>query len=107
MYMLFFNLDYSCQFNTFKSQINELQSLVTLENTSVHPQLKHINALLFNAISACKAVNKLSEQHTSFEQKDNFAPGKKLEHQWRFHSTKSVSGRKRKGIVLRYMHNNT
>lgn len=102
MYMIKL-LDYTIQFATFQSLIRELQSQVSLQNVAVLPYIKHINALLQQAVSTCKAAE-VTEQPSQSETlviKDTIPPGKNNELQWRFKQTSKTPGRKRTGLVLR------
>lgn len=83
--------------------MNQLEKSVTMENKEIHSYLPHINSLLHNAVLTCTAV----ESSTSFTG-DNFkseqiAPNKKLEHQWRFKPTTAAPGRKKKGLIFRFV----
>ena len=76
------------------------------KNPLVWPYLDHINAHLRNAVLACKAATSSHYQQAasiSFTPKEAVAPGKKMEHQWRFIKTTKASGRRKAGIVLRYI----
>ena len=84
--------------------ICELQEQVTQQNEAVLPFIKHINALLQQAVTTCKAA-----QHTqppSYKQsllvKESIPPGKNCEHQWRFKQTSKTPGRKKSGLILRF-----
>lgn len=83
--------------------MDELQGVLTPTNTHVLPCLKHINALLYNAVLTCRASlhEKPGDSTEAFHTKAEYiAPGQNLVHQWRFHSTTKTAGRKRKGEIL-------
>ena len=83
--------------------MQELQCHVTPENTQVLPFLDHINSLLHQALVTCKATTQVKPSTVGHPlvQKENIAPGKSVEHQWRFKKTAKSPGRKKHGIVLR------
>ena len=98
---------YTCKLSTFAALHQELEQYVTKENPLVWPYLDHINSHLHNAVLACKAATTCSSHHqqaasTSFTPKEAVAPGKKMEHQWRFIKTTKPPGCRKAGIVLRY-----
>ena len=104
--LLFTSPDYTFQLATTKKLLDELHTTITHTNESVHPSLKHVNALLYNAVLACRAaMSKSTETRNpagAFKTKAEYvAPGQNSEHQWRFHPTTKAAGRKRKGMVLR------
>ena len=81
--------------------------MVTSHKEQVKPYLNHINALLANAILKCKAaIGETSTKPTTipepFSNKQNIAPGKNSEHQWRFQKTARTPGRKKSACTLRY-----
>ena len=84
--------------------MGELKEQVTKNNEAVLPYLKHVNALLQQAVTTCKAA--LSTELPSHKQtlpvKESIAPGKNCELQWRFKQTSKTPGRKRAGLVLRF-----
>lgn len=77
--------------------------MVTLDNTSVHSFLPHINSLLHNAVLTCTSAMSTDTLVQQF-QSDKIAPNKKMEHQWRFQKTTKPPGRKKKGLILRSAH---
>ncbi len=83
---------------TFRTHMEELEKIITLSNKSVHPVLPHVNSLLHSAILACKAST--VETREEFE-KENIAPNKNMDHQWRFQKTSQPPGRKKRGQILR------
>ena len=74
--------------------------MVTIDNTSVHSSLPHINSLLHNAVLTCTAAMSTDTPVQPFKS-EKIAPNKKMEHQWRFLKTTKTPGRKKKGLVLR------
>lgn len=84
---------------TFNALILELQKRVNSDNPDI---LDHVNALLHNAVLACKtastAVSCIGE---SSQKKEHINPGQNMEHQWRFVKTTKSPGRKKKGEVYR------
>lgn len=75
---------------------------MTPENIQVLPFLEHVNSMLHQALVACKAAVNPSIVGQLFVQKENIAPGKSIEHQWRFKKTCKSPGRKKHGIILRH-----
>ena len=101
-YTIFIKSDYTFQLTTAKKFLEELQSTLTPTNKDVLPCLKHINSLLYNAALTCTAATQSTTSQTAFKaEAENVAPGKKSEHQWRYHATSKAAGRKRKGLVVR------
>ena len=87
---------------TFHSFLKELEATVTYENTAIYPYLTHINSLLHNAVLTCRAAATECHCQAKIESEKEFvAPGKKMEHQWRFKQTSRTPGRKKKGVILR------
>ena len=82
----------------------ELQEQVTQQNEAVLPYLKHINALLQQAVTTCKAAlnTELPSHKQALTVKEYIAPGKNYEHQWRFKQTSKTPGRKKSGLILRF-----
>ena len=84
--------------------MGELQEQVTQQNEAVLPYLKHINALLQQAVTTCKAA--LNTEPPSHKRelpiKEFIAPGKNCNHQWRFRQTSKTPGRKKSGLILRF-----
>ena len=80
--------------------------MVTSHKKQLKPYLGHINSLLTNAVLKCKAaIEKAPVKPTGtpepFANKENIAPGKKSEHQWRFEKTTKTPGRKKSKHPLR------
>ena len=75
----------------------KLQSAITNGNPELLSCLPHVNATLKKLLYTCNAASTLQSTNvdTSFEDKENFAPGKKMELQPRFTATASTPGRKR------------
>ena len=88
-------LDESVQFQTFNQLQKELQSFISTDKSQIIPYLSHINALMHQAVSTCKAALKTSEPPQEFGEKENIPPRKSLEHQWRFMKTFKSPGRKK------------
>ena len=104
--LLVISPDYTFQLATTKKRLDELHTTITHTNESVLPSLKRVNALLYNAVLACRpATSKSTETRNpagAFKTKAEYvAPGQNSEHQWRFYPTTKAAGRKQKGIVLR------
>ena len=76
---------------------------MTPQNTGVLPYIKHINALLQQAVTTCKAAQNtdLPSQKQSLPIKESIPPGKNCDHQWRFKQTSKTPGRKKNGLILR------
>lgn len=96
----FIPLDNSIQLQTF-SALKDLQSFVDNSRNQVIPYLNHINTLLQQAVSTCKAAVQTSEQLQDLGEKENIPPQKSLEHQWRFMKTCKSPSRKKNGNILR------
>ena len=93
--------DHSVKLQTFNMLQKELQSFINTNKNQTMPYLSHINALMHQAISTCKAAVQISEPLQELGEKENIPPRKSLEHQWRFMKTCKSPGRKRNGNVLR------
>ena len=98
-----FILDPTINLKTFNSLICELQEAVTPENKKLHHLLPHINSLLQQAVLNIRAVTTSQVQPATSIDGEKIASGKILEHRWRFHKTTKDPGRKKKGLVLRYL----
>ena len=98
--------DHTMQLHTFNALVRDLQSHVTLANAQVLPFLGHINALLNRALVTCKAAAQVDSltKGESLVKKEVMPAGKGFEHQWKFKKTVRPPGRKRRGLILRYMH---
>lgn len=84
---------------TFDALMQELQDVIPKGDPSI---LDHINALLQNAVLACKAADATkADTIESFDTKDTITPGQKMELQWRFKKTTKSPGRKKKGQIFR------
>ena len=92
--------DSATKLKVFTSLMQELEKTITPENVAVHPFLDHINSHLQNAILASRAA-KESTLTPTLPDISSIAPGKNLDHQWRFKRTTSASGPKKKGIILK------
>jgi hypothetical protein len=84
--------------------MGELKEQVTQKNEAILPYLKHINALLQQAVTTCKAAlsTELPSHTQTLPVKESIVPGKNCEHQWRFKQTSKTPGRKKSGLVLRF-----
>ena len=84
--------------------MSELQVQVTQQNEAILPYLKHINALLQQAVTTCKAAQNTEppSHKQALPVKEPIPPGKNCEHQWRFKQTSKTPGRKKSGLILRY-----
>ena len=87
------------QLSESRHHLRELESVLTEQNTAVHPYLKSINSLLYQAVMTTKAA--VQEQVKPYTVNDHIAPGKKNETQARFYSTSKKPGRKHKTNVLK------
>ena len=102
MFLSLYNVDVTLKLNRFHSLTQELQQLISTNDRAVLEHLDHINSLLHNAVLTCKAATVSVIPDKPFKEEDHFAPGQKLQHQWRFSQTTKTPGRKKKGTVLRY-----
>lgn len=73
------------------------------QNIAVLPYMKHVNALLQQAVTTCKAAQDsiTSAPKEPLPVKEAIPSGKNYEHQWRFKQTSKTPGRKKSGLVLR------
>ena len=97
------NTDPTIQLKTFQSCVKSLEEIITIENTSIHSVLPHINSLLHNAVLSCRAAmsSVTCEAPPKPFEGEMLPPNKSLEHQWRFKATSKAPGRKKSGLVLR------
>ena len=73
-----------------------IQKRVNSDNPEI---LDHVNALLHNAVLACKAASNTDPCiGESFQEKEHISPGQNMEHQWRFVKTTKSPGRKKKEV---------
>ena len=94
-------LDRAVHLRTTRAFLLELEKQVSENASLIATSLPHINALLHNAVLACKtAVDKSSTLPPSFTNKQDIPPHKNSEHQWKFTKTNKTAGRKRKGNAL-------
>ena len=87
---------------TARSLLTKLQNVISNDNPGLHSCLPHINASLEKLILTCDAacsVVQSSANDLSFSNKEEIAPGKKMELQPRFSATVNTPGRKRKNIL--------
>lgn len=105
MYVVWVNVISHCiadprpQLSECRRHIRELESVLTEQNTVVHPYLKSINSLLYQAVMTTKAA--AQDQVQPYTVNEHVAPGKKNETQPRFYSTCKKPGRKHKTNVLK------
>lgn len=104
--------DCDVQLHATQKLLEELGAMVILHKNEVKPYLNHINSFLTNAILKCKAAiveipTKPTTTSKPFSNKEDIAPGKKPEHQWRFQKTAKTPGRKKSECTLRYGEVNT
>lgn len=93
--------DYTSQLATFEHHLDVLRKMVTKENTSVHPYLHHINALLNKAVLTVRAATSDSMQVQQFAVQEKVHSRQKQETQPRFHATTKPPGRKRTPTTLK------
>lgn len=74
---------------------------MTPQNLAVLPYMKHINALIQQAVATCNAAEK-ADQPSPLPVKEVIPSGKNCELQWRFKQTTKAPGRKKMGLILRY-----
>ena len=95
--------DNNLHLRTTQTLLDELRTLIIADQ--VKPCLEHINSLLTNAILKCKTAIDSSVKSTSmpqpFSNKENIAPGKKADHQWKFKKVAGLPGRKKASNQLR------
>ena len=71
-----------------------MHTLITMDQ--VKPCLEHINSLLTNALLKCKtAIGSSTVMSQPFSNKENVAPGKNADHQWKFKKVTGSPGRKK------------
>ena len=75
--------------------------MISNGNPGLHSCLPHINATLENLLLTCSAACTVqtSASDLSFSNKEQVAPGKRMELQPRFSATVSTPGRKRKNTL--------
>ena len=95
---------------TANNLLVKLQAIIANGNSGLQQCLPHVNATLkklaYTCDAACKMDTTVCSELDSFDDKENFAPGKKMDLQPRFTATSNTPGRKRKN-VLRYVNNVT
>lgn len=86
-----------------QSLLTKLQQVLSDDNPGLHGCLPHINAtlnkLLLTCNAACIIQSSVSSANASFSNKEQIAPGKKMELQLTFSSTVNTPGRKRKNTL--------
>ena len=95
--------DDNLHLQTTDKLMNELSML--LRSDEVKPCLAHVNSLLTNAILKCRIAienaDKSSSMPQPFSNKENVAPAKKPDHQWKFKKVTGSPGRKKSSNKLR------
>ena len=81
--------------------------MINSGNSGMQHCLPHVNATLKKLVYTCDAASKIkiTGAVTSFEDKEYFAPGKKMDLQPRFTATSNTPGRKKRKKVLQYVNN--
>ncbi|XP_065902962.1 uncharacterized protein [Dysidea avara] len=82
----------------------QLQAMISSGDSGLQHCLPHVNATLKKLVYTCDAASKMDTTGTitSFEDKENFAPGKKMDLQPRFTATSNTPGRKKRKNVLHH-----
>ena len=89
---------------TAQKLLVKLQALITSGNSGFLSCLPHINATLTKLIYTCDGASKMEATTApSFEDKENFAPGKKMDLQPRFTTTSTTPGCKQRKNMLQYV----
>ena len=89
---------------TAQKLLVKLQTMITSGNSELLNCLPHINAPLTKLIYTCDGVRKMETTTApSFEDKEKFAPGKKMNLQPRFITTSTIPGRKQRKNMLQYV----
>ena len=88
---------------TAQKLLVKLQAMITNGNSGLLSCLPHINATLMKLIYTCDGASKMEAVTTSFEIKENIAPGKKMDLQPRFTATANTPGRKQRKNMLQYV----
>ena len=88
---------------TAQKLLVKLQAMITNDNSGLLSCLPHINATLMKLIYTCDGASKMETVTTSFEVKENIAPGKKMDLQPRFSATTNTPGRKQRKNMLQYV----
>ena len=90
---------------TAQNLLVKLQAMITNGNSGLLSCLPHINATLTKLIYTCDGASKMETVTTSFKNKENIAPGKKMDLQPRFTATPNTPGRKQRKNMLQYVNN--
>ena len=79
---------------TAQNLLAQLQALISSGNSGLQHCLPHVNVTLKKLVYTCDAASKMDTTGTitSFEDKENFAPGKKMDLQPRFTATSNTPG---------------
>ena len=88
---------------TAQKLLVKLQAMITDGNSGLLSCLPHINATLMKLVYTCDGASKMETMTTSFEVKENVAPGKKMELQPRFTATTNTPERKQRKNILQYV----
>ena len=84
---------------TAQKLLVKLQAMITNGNSGLLSCLPHINATLMKLVYTCDGASKMETVTTSFEVKENIAPGKKMDLQPRFTATTNTPGRKQRNML--------
>ncbi|XP_065910037.1 uncharacterized protein [Dysidea avara] len=98
----------SCEHHlqTAQNLLVQLQAMIGSGNSGLQHCLPHVNATLKKLVYTCDAASKMDTTGTitSFEDKEIFAPGKKMDLQPRFTATSNTPGHKKRKNVLHKQH---
>ena len=107
MNFLLLSLSIACEHHlqTAQNVLVQLQAMISSGNSGLQHCLPHVNATLKKLVYTCDAASKMDTTGTitSFEDKENFSPGKKMDLQPRFTVTSNTPGRKKRKNVLQYV----
>ena len=96
-------LGYRVQMKTAKAFLIDIEKELQENPSTIGRHINHINAHLHNALLACRAANQNAENIRPFSNREFVAPGRKMQHQWRFSATKKTPGRKRSVNIMQYV----
>jgi len=107
---LIFSLTAACDHHlqTAQNLLVKLHAMISSGNSGLQQCLPHVNATLKKIVYTCDAASKMDTTTTtvtSYEDKENFAPGKKIDLQPRFTTTSNAPGWKKRKNVLQYVNN--
>ena len=104
---LLLSLSIACEHHlqTAQNLLVQLQAMIGSGNSGLQHCLPHVNATLKKLVYTCDAASKMDTTGTitSFEDKEIFAPGKKMDLQPRFTATSNTPGHKKRKNVLQYV----